>query len=106
MLTSYQGLGSPANYKRVHFIRPIFLAEAEPAYEVQARFDYDVGEANLTPVESFSLVGVWNTGPGSSDLVVVPRLSIQTSIDNCPDVSNPGQEDTDGDGIGDACDPA
>jgi hypothetical protein len=50
-------------------------------------------------------IGVWNVGGGSSDLVLVPRLSINTTLDNCPDDPNPGQEDGDGDGIGDACDP-
>jgi hypothetical protein len=51
-------------------------------------------------------IGVWNANIGSSDLVLVPQLTVATSADNCPEVPNPGQEDTDGDGTGDACDPS
>ncbi len=50
-------------------------------------------------------IGVWNASGPSSDLVIVPKVSIRKTIDNCPGTSNPGQEDGDDDGIGDACDP-
>ncbi len=42
-----------------------------------------------------------------NDGVVAPCTGGQTvnCADNCPGVSNPDQADTDGDGIGDACDP-
>jgi hypothetical protein len=50
-------------------------------------------------------VGVWNESPGSSDLVVAPRLLANgVERDVCPGEFDPDQEDSEGDGVGDACD--
>jgi hypothetical protein len=47
-------------------------------------------------------IGVWNSSTLSSDLVLVPRVTI--SADNCPSIPNPDQADGDADGLGDVCD--
>ena len=51
-------------------------------------------------------IGAWNNNADTDDLVVVPRLSInEGNVDNCVGDFNPGQEDMDGDDVGDVCDP-
>ncbi len=60
----------------------------------------------LTDGENMLAIGVWNSNaPASNDLVLVPRMTIDgNTIDNCPDIYNPLQEDVDSDGQGDFCD--
>jgi hypothetical protein len=49
-------------------------------------------------------IGVWNVSSGSSDLVLVPLVSIIAQGDNCRDDANTDQQDSDDDGVGDVCD--
>jgi len=47
LLTSFQHLGVPTRYKRVDFIRPVFLSGGSPVYDVKAVYDYNLLEINL-----------------------------------------------------------
>jgi subtilisin family serine protease len=77
--------------------------QPDPVYEPLT----DVTAAALPALHdgaNVAAIGVWNASPASSDLVLVPWLSIVSRVDNCPDDPNTNQADGDGDGVGTACD--
>src|SRR5690606_26936512 len=43
-MLSFQGYGQDGSYKRVHFIRPVFLSDASPDFVIEARYDYNLIE--------------------------------------------------------------
>ena len=62
VLGSYNHLGSPATYKRVQYIRPMFIGEGDPpSFEVQAYYDYDVSELSTPPVFLAGGSALWSS---------------------------------------------
>ena len=49
LLTAFSYYGAPARYKRVQFLRPIFVADSVPTYSIAARYDYDISDPLAVP---------------------------------------------------------
>lgn len=63
LLTAYQTIGDyPAMLKRVQFIRPMFIVSAIPAYNVVARYEYDISELTGSPAYGAGGAALWDTG--------------------------------------------
>ena len=60
VLTAYSTLGAPAQYKRVQYIRPMFVASADPAFNVNARFDFDITESDVPPSFTGGSSALWD----------------------------------------------
>jgi hypothetical protein len=66
-LTSFQNLGSPAQFKRAQFLRPQFIGQARPSYTILARYDFDLTAPPGSPAYVSPTGGLWNTGIWDSD---------------------------------------
>jgi hypothetical protein len=62
VLTSYLPIGEEGAHKRVHLIRPDFLARSPPTYSIIARYDYDLTEAILEVQPPLEADGIWDIG--------------------------------------------
>ncbi len=79
LLQSFQEMGDIGAYKRVHFIRPVFIASSAPSYISEIKYDYDLSEIFNAPSAtsvSGSLwdVAVWDVGLWSLELATVSPL--------------------------------
>lgn len=59
-LSVFQDSGAVGRYKRVQFIRPVFLTEKAPSFSVVARYDYDLSEAPLPLTATVTIIPTWD----------------------------------------------
>lgn len=68
ILTSYQDMDQPEQFKRMQFMRPIFLAAQKPSYTVRAYYDYDLSPLP-SPVNAVPAgIALWDAGIWDLDI--------------------------------------
>jgi len=61
-LSAYNDLGQPGVYHRIHTVRPVFLANAAPAFMIRSRYDYDLTEIlDALPPSGVTGAALWDT---------------------------------------------
>ena len=95
VLGSYNDLGQPAKYKRVQYIRPMFVGSGDPpAFNVEAYYDYDIAPLLTPPVFIGTSFAVWgNQGDytfslqsDGADLLIMSIQEGTTQISGVDDI--------------------
>jgi hypothetical protein len=80
LLTSYQDMEQPEQFKRMQFVRPIFLGAAIPSYTIKAYYDYNL-DALPSPINAVAPgialwdAGVWDTAVwGGGEIAFQPPI--------------------------------
>jgi hypothetical protein len=61
-LTGFQGFNEPSTWKRVQFMRPLFIGQSNPVYKIVARYDFNLAPPAGSPVFPSTSGGIWNLG--------------------------------------------
>jgi len=61
LLTHYSGMGSAANWKRAQFMRPYWIGAQQPIFDMQIRYDFDLGEILTTPAYVVTGSAQWDS---------------------------------------------
>jgi hypothetical protein len=79
VLGSFQDMDEPAQYHQGVFVRPVFLAGAQPAFQVVVRYDYNISE--VFPDDTSALpsgvlwdLGIWDLSLWAGDFLEVEAV--------------------------------
>lgn len=67
MVSAFSDLGEPGAYHRAQLFRPVFRSSGDPAYFVQARYDYDLDDPDGTLISTGITGALWDVGLWDTD---------------------------------------
>ena len=62
ILMNYDVLGTPSRFKRLELIRPTFIGNLAPSFDVQALYDYDIRNILLPLSSPLAIADTWDSG--------------------------------------------
>lgn len=79
LLTAYSSMETPANWKRIHFVRPLFLTPQLPTYSVSARFDFNLDPPVPVDPPPQLVVPLWDSAKWDDAYWLGPYETIQAT---------------------------